>query len=119
MLAQLLFAHGTGQGFIGLGGKTLRMKAEGDLPLCQNGQRHQYQAAGVIAADKDQRGAHHGKVPVVDAAGTAAAIAHKPALKGTKPQDADHVANAVSQADQHQDPLIDDVQVIQQADGTV
>ena len=119
MLAKFFLAHSAGQGFVSLGGKTLRMEAEGDLPFCQKDQRHQNQTASVVAADEDQGGAHHGKVPVVDAAGTAAAVAHKPGLKGTEPQDADHVADTVGQADQHQDALIDDVHVVEQTDDAV
>ena len=33
VLTQLFLAHGAGQGFVGLGGETLRMEAVGDFPF--------------------------------------------------------------------------------------
>ena len=119
MLAQLFFAHGTGQRLIGLRGPALRMQFISDLPFGQQHQRHKHQAPGIDGRDEDQGSAHHGEVPVVNAAGTAAAVAHHPGLEGTEPQDADHVADTVGQADQDQNSLVQDAHIIQKADETI
>ena len=119
MLTQFFFTLGTGQGLIGLRGPTLRMEAIGDLPLGQKHQRHEYQTPGVDGGDEDQGRAHHGKIPVVNAAGTTTAVAHHPGLEGADPQDADHIAHTVSQADQDQNALINDACIVQKSDDTI
>ena len=119
MLTQFFFAHSAGQRLVGLGGEALWIKTIGDFPFDQDDQGQDHQAAGVGALDKDQRGTHHGKVPIVNAAGAATAVAHEPGFKGTEPKDADHIADAVGQADQYQDTLIDNIHIIEQTNGTI
>lgn len=51
------------------------------------------QAAGEYAGEKRQRRKHHGIVPVVYAAGDAAAVFHEPFLERVENKHADHVAD--------------------------
>ena len=91
----------------------------GDLPAKKQAERHQNQAPGMGMSDEHQRGEHHGKIPVVDPTDGTAAILHKPGLKGTEEQNADHIAHAVGQAKEDENTCVDHVKVIKDAKDAV
>ena len=117
--AQLFIAALAGEAGVGGLGEPLGVEAEGDLPAGEDAQGHGQQAPRVGVGDEEQRGKHHGEIPVVDAAGGTASILHEPHLEGAEEQDADHVAHAVGQADQEQDAYVNDMGEVQGGDGAV
>jgi len=119
VVAELFLTLAAVQGTVGLFGKPLGVTADGDLPPDQQGQGAGQEAPGVPGGDKDQRGSHHGVVPVINAAGGAALVLHEPGLEGAEEEDADHVAHGVGQAHQQEDACVDDPGEIQAADGPV
>ena len=49
--------------------------------------------------NKEKRRKHHSEIPVIDTAGSAASVFHKPGLKGAEKQNTNHVAHPIRQAD--------------------
>jgi hypothetical protein len=84
------------------------MQAVGDLPTQKQAKRADEQTVRIQARNKNKRGKHHGKIPVVDAAGCAATVFHKPGLERAKEQDTYDVADRVSNCDQDHDPAVKD-----------
>ena len=69
--------------------------------------------------NKDERGEHHCKIPVIYAAIGAATIFHKPSLEGAEKEDADHIANAVSEGDEYEYARVNDICEIEYSDRAV
>ena len=91
-------------------------QAEGDLPAQEQKKREGKECPSVGARNEDERCEHHREVPVIDAAIGTASVFHKPSLEGAEKQDADHIAHAVGEGDEHENACVDDVGVIQEAD---
>lgn len=119
MVAELFLAVLAVEAGIGGVRESLGAAAQGDLPAEQKQKGQAQQAPGELASDEHEGGEHHGEVPVVDAADGAASVFHEPCLEGTEEKNADHVAHAVGKADKDQDALVDDVQIVEETDGTV
>ena len=66
-----------------------------------------------------ERGEHHCEIPIVDAAIGATAVLHKPSLKGTEEEDANHIADAVGESDEYKYPRINNIKKIKRADDAV
>ena len=66
--------------------------------------------------NEDERRKHHGEIPIIDAARCATAVLHKPSLERTEKQNADHITNAVCEADQNQEPPINEGNGVENAD---
>ena len=82
MTAKLFLAIGAGKIAVGGGGEALGMEPVGDFPPNEKGQGEAQKTVGIKAWDEHQRGEHHGKVPVVDAAGGTTPVFHEPGLEG-------------------------------------
>ena len=119
VVAKLFTAVGTGKTGVGGFRKTLRVQMGGHFPADEQEQGQAKQRACKKVADESQGREHHGIIPVVDTATGAAFIFHEPGLKRAEKQDADHVAYRKSQADQQQDPLVQNAGKIQRADDSV
>ena len=63
-----------------------------------------------------ERRTKHSEIPIIDAAGRTATVFHKPRLERTEKQNADHITHAVREADQDQDPRVDQSDGIEQGD---
>lgn len=115
MQAELLTAVLARKAGIGVRGKAFGMEAKGDLPAQKQQDGHTQKRPRIKAWDKHERSKHHGKIPIIDTAIRAASVFHKPRLKRTEKQYADHIANTVSEADQNQYPRIYDLGHIESA----
>ena len=63
--------------------------------------------------NKDQRGEHHRKIPVINPTRPAATVTHHPGLERTEEEDTYHVAHRIKQRNQRHDPLVKDMNKIQ------
>ena len=95
------------------------MFEEYDLPSEQKCNRQQKQAPGIAAAHEEQRREHHGVIPVVDTAGAAALVLHKPALKRAEEKDTDHIADGVSAAEENHNAVVQNAAHMQCPEETV
>ena len=116
VVAELFRTMRAGEASIGRLGKALGMQTEGDLPHEQKQQGKPQKTPCVNARQKDERGEHHGVIPIVDAAGAAAFVLHKPSLKRAEEEDTDHVADRIKETDQKQDAAVDQLGIIKDAD---
>ena len=116
MAAKLFFATRAIETPICCRGEPFGMQTVAHLPPHQKGKSKPKKAVCINAGNKDERGKHHRKIPVVDAAGGTATVLHKPRLEGAEKKNTDHVANRVSQGEQNQNPLIEDAKKVQSTD---
>ena len=127
--AELLLAIHAAQRQIRRVGESFRMCMIDNLPFDEQNQRGQYQnereridEVPVLPFgddDENEWGEDHREIPVVDAAGRAAAVMHHPCLEWAEEQNADHVRDAIEQGDKHQDALIDDMREIKNPENRV
>jgi murein L,D-transpeptidase YcbB/YkuD len=82
------------------------MPEKSNLPSDQQYHRQSEKTDGIILFHKKQRRKHHGIIPVINPASTAALVLQKPGLKRTKEQDTDQIANRVKTGQQYHDPVI-------------
>ena len=104
---------------VSLGAESFRMKICGQLPFDKKDDGKKGKRLCVPALDKEKRCTHHKEVPVVDAAGSAAAVLHEPGLKRAEEQDTDHITNGICKGDYDQNAFIDDPCEKENADGPV
>ena len=78
----------------------------GKKAAATNKERYGKKAICVKARNKQEGGAKHCKIPVIDSAGRTAFVFHKPRLEGTEKQDADHVADRIKAAQKKHDPVV-------------
>ena len=107
--AQFFAAIATGKGGICLLVKPFGMDAAEDLPYQQEKHCHCEKTPGIKIIYKDKRRKHHGIVPVVYAAASAALVFHHPFLERTEEQDTYHIAHRVGKAYEYEDTFIDDI----------
>ena len=93
MTAKLFLAARAIKAFIGFGREALGVQSVGDLPPQQQRHGASEQAVGIPVWDKNKRREHHRKIPVIDTAGGAAAIFHKPGLERAEEQNTDDIAD--------------------------
>ena len=84
VVTELFLAVFAGKAGVGFLGEAFGMSAQGDLPTQQQEKRQSDKAPCMQIWDKDQGGEHHGEIPVVDAAGGAAAVLEQKGLEGTE-----------------------------------
>ena len=68
---------------------------------------------------KKQGRKHHGIIPVIYSAGTAAFVFQEPCLEGTEEQNADDMTYRIDTAEKNHDSVIQDPGHIQSAENTV
>ena len=119
MVAELFFAVFAGETSVGLLRKAFGVSVHSDLPSYQQSKGKPQQAPCVAVWNKHKRSKHHCKIPIVDTAGRAASVLHKPRLEGTEKEDADHITDTVCEADKDKDALIDEPKIIKRPDSTV
>ena len=102
-----------------LGAESFRMKICGQLPFNKKDNGKEGKCLCVPAFNKEKRCAHHKEVPVVYAAGSAAAVLHEPGLKRAEEQDADHITNGICKSYDDQNTFIDDSCEKENANGSV
>ena len=100
VMTQLLGTILAGEALIGLVRETFRMSVHGHFPLHQYNQSYQKQAPGEKPLGKYQRCKHHGKIPIVNPAGSTTTVLHEPALERAEEQDTNHITNRVRQTNQ-------------------
>ena len=81
MAAELFGAICAMQGFVAGFRKTLGEKLQRYFPSYQNNERRAKKRPVIKAGYENKGSEHHGKVPIVYAAGGAAFVFHKPGLK--------------------------------------
>ena len=119
MAAELLRAVGAGKALVAAGRKPLWVEVTLHLPLNHQTQSCTQEGPGVGIGNEQKGREHHGVVPVVDAAGGAAAVFHDPGLEGAEKQNADDVADGIGQGDEQQDAPVDNPGVIEDAENGV
>lgn len=119
MVAELFFAVFAGETSVGLLRKAFRVSMHSDLPSCQQSKGKPQQAPRIDIWYKNKGSKHHCKIPIVDTAGRAASVLHKPRLEGTEKEDADHITDTVCETDKDKDALIDEPKIIKRSDSTV
>ena len=95
------------------------MSVHSDFPSCQQSKGKPKQAPRIDIWYKNKGSKHHCKIPIVDTAGRAASVLHKPRLEGTEKEDTDHITDTVCETDKDKDALIDEPKIIKRSDGTV
>ena len=95
------------------------MKAVGNLPTQKQSQCTAKQAIRIQARYKYEGSKHHSKIPVIDAAGGAAPILHKPRLEGTEEQDANDIADRIRDCDQDHDAAINPSGKVQKSENRI
>ena len=112
MMAELFLTFRAADTAVSIGGKSFGVQLIGYLPTEKKSERKGKHCQGEHVGDKHQRREHHGKIPIIYAAVGTAAILHKPRLEGAEEQNAYHIANAVSKADQHQRALVNNTKQV-------
>ena len=113
VVAQLLLAILTVKTRIGLRRKALGMYTVRDLPSDEQKHGASQKTVRIKSWNKQQRGKHHGKVPVVYSAGGTASVLHKPRLKGTEEQYTYKIAYGIKQAYDNKYAVVDHVKTSQ------
>ena len=85
--------------------KPLPAEMIGDFPADKQDGGQNTGPAGQRTGQRQQGGAEHEVVPVINPAGGAAAVVHHPGLEGTEKQNADDVAYTVKSCQTHHGPL--------------
>ena len=86
--------------------KPFGMQVECNFPADQQCDRQYEQAPRIFLSHKKQRREHHGIVPVVYPALTAAFVFHEPCLEGTEKQNAYDITDGIRAAQQDHDPVV-------------
>ena len=71
--------------------KTFRMQVKGYFPAEHEDQRHNQKRPRIGFPDEKERSKDHGIVPIVDPAGAAAFVFHKPALERAEKENTYHI----------------------------
>ncbi len=100
-------------------GKAFGVAAVVPLPAEQNHQRERDEAIRIWMGDENEGCEHHCEIPVVDPAIGAASVFHKPSLKRTEKQDADHIAHAVCKSNEYEYSRVDDIGKIESSNDAV
>ncbi len=95
------------------------MEVESQFPSNQKNKRSEDQRIRVIGWDKDQGSKHHGVIPIVDSAGSAAFIFQNKGLEGTEKQNTDHITNRIDESDNEKYSTVEDSCKIQTAEEKV
>ena len=95
------------------------MQTDAGFPKDKQEQGNAEQTPCVEVGQKDQRGKHHGVIPVVNTAGAAAFIFHEPCLEWAEEENADHITDRIEQTDEKQNARIEDIGIIKCADDRV
>ena len=119
MMAELFLTLSAAYTAVSVGGKSFGVRLIGYLPAEKQSKGQGKHDQGEHVGNKHKRREHHGEIPIVYAAIGTATVLHKPCLEGTKEQNAYHIADAVSQADQHQSALVYDSQQVKPTDSAV
>ena len=119
MAAQFLLTVRTIQTQIGFGGKTLGMTPVCDFPAKQQSERTAQKRVGVYARDENQRGEHHGKIPIIDPAAGAAAVFHKPGLKRAKEQNANNITDRICNCNYNQNSPVNQSRIVKNSNHAV
>ena len=85
---------------VGILREPLRMPVKGYLPSDQQSYRQKQKAPRIDPSYKEQWRKHHGIIPVIDPAGSAAFILHKKRLERTEKEYADQITNRIRAAEQ-------------------
>ena len=119
MLTELFVAVLTGNAGVGRLGEAFGMASVGQFPTEQK-QKGQYDEAIRVRMRNEYEGReHHREIPVVDSAVGTASVFHKPGLEGAEKEDADHIANAVSEGDEYEYARVNDICEIEYSDRAV
>ena len=89
VVAKLLLAIRAGKASVRFFGEALGMAKGEYFPYGKKQQRHAEQAPRIRTRDPYERRKHHRKIPIVDAAASAAFIFHEPSLKRAEKQNTD------------------------------
>ena len=116
VVAKLLFAIRTGKTSVRFFGESLGMAKGEYFPYGKKQQRDTEQTPSIQTRDPHERRKHHRKIPIIDATASAAFIFHKPSLKRTEKQNADHIADGIGKTDQQQNSLVDHARAVQKSD---
>ena len=119
MLAELLCAVLAAKRLVCSLGEALGMELVSHFPSDEDYQGEAQKSPSIDAGNEQKRSEQHCKIPVIDTAGGAAAILHKPCLERAEEQNTDNIANAVSKGNHCQNILIDDAEAVEGKDCTV
>ena len=107
MVAELFLAMRAGEALVGLLIEALGMQMRRDLPEDEKQKRNAEKPPREIMRNEDKRREHHRVIPVVNTARRTAFILHENRLERAIEQYANHIANAVCQADKHENSVVD------------
>ena len=106
--AEPLGADRAPKGVVGVGRKALGMAKKGNLPFGKDQKRCADEQVGQGMRQKQKGSAHHRVIPVVDAAARTAAVFQKPAADRAVKEDADRVADRISEEHEKEQCLVKD-----------
>ena len=119
MVAEFFLTVFATDAFIGGIREAFGVKTECDLPAQQKKERERQKCPRIGARDEDERGKHHREIPVIDAAIGAATVFHEPSLEGAEKQNANEIADTISEGDEDEDARVDDLQKVKCANRSV
>jgi hypothetical protein len=106
VVAELFGAICAMQGFVAGFRKTLGEKLQRYFPSYQNNERRAKKRVAVDAWNENKGSEHHGKVPIIYAAGGAASVFHKPCLEWAEEQNTYDVANRIRHSDKYKNASV-------------
>ena len=118
-MAELFLTVRAGEARIRFLGKALGVYSDGKLPYDEKQKRNAEQTPRIKIRNENERGKHHGEIPIVDPTASAAFVFHKPSLEGAEEKNADHIADGVRKADEQKNALVDDMRIVENADDRV
>ena len=116
MMAKLFLAICTGEACVCFFGKAFRMAPYGKLPYDKKQKRNAEQTPRIRVRNKNERGKHHGEIPIIDPTASAAFVFHKPGLEGAEEKNADHIADGIRKADEQENSFIYNIHIVKNAD---
>lgn len=119
MATELFGAILTAERFVRAFGEAFGVAFIGDLPAHEDDECEAEERICIDRRDEQKRREEHCKIPIVDAAGGAAAVFHEPRLEGAEKEDADDVTDAVGEGNYCEEVFIDDMENIEREDGGI
>ena len=112
VVTEFFFAVLAREASVALFAHALGVTPKRQFPTNENHQRQQKQTPRVPMENENKRGKQHSEIPVVDTAGGATFVFHKPSLEGAEKENANHIAHSIRQAYQNENILINKMKEI-------
>ena len=118
-MAKFFLAVRTGEAGVRFFRKAFRVDPYGKLPYDEKQKRNAEQTPRIEIRNKNERGKHHGEIPIIDPTASAAFVFHEPCLEGAEEKNADHIAYGIRKADEQKNASVYNIHIIKDADDRI